>query len=165
MRITEIKITVRRVVGDFEFNEVTMIAELEHGDDPVVKRKQLTEMCLADTELEMSDPLPAELEEIDAEILAEEIEEIKEEIKEDPVVKKKAKKTKVKKVVTTPYNRESDQHKALFFSLLVDINKDWKKSKAKEAKAASLSLNGADFLDAEGDILEAFKESVERLLK
>lgn len=58
----------------------------------------------------------------------------------------------------TPYARENELHKKLVGELLDREFPGWKRSELfAKAKAASVSMAGSEFLDAEGLILEAFK--------
>lgn len=82
-----------------------------------------------------------------------------------PAAKKPAAKTPRKKKPQV-YDRESDTHKEIFSTVLKGVSPNWKKDaklKAK-AKSASVKLEGADFLDAEGEVLASFKQSVKKHL-
>lgn len=58
----------------------------------------------------------------------------------------------------TPYNRDLDLHKRLIATFLDAEFKTWKTNVPK-AKAASIAVNGTEFLSEEGTILESFKEA------
>lgn len=76
----------------------------------------------------------------------------------------KGKKTFKKKPQS--YARDNDTHKEIFSGVLKAVKADWKKSAAlkKRAKDASVKLEGKDFLDAEGEVLTSFKQSVKKLM-
>ncbi len=80
-----------------------------------------------------------------------------------PAAEKAGKKFKVKAQV---YQRGNDAHKEIFSGILKEVAPNWKKddkSKAK-AKTASTELEGEDFLDAEGEVLATFKQSVKKFM-
>lgn len=94
-------------------------------------------------------------------------EELKEEVKTDNKEKKievKAKKSApetkpVKKISkATAYDRALDTHKNLLGSFLDKKYPKWRTSDSlKKAAEASKALNGTDFLDENGEILDSFK--------
>ena len=101
-------------------------------------------------------------------------EEVKEEVKQEAKEKKtepKAKKitseTKpVKKLFkATAYDRTINTHKNLLGTFLDKKYPKWRvEPLLKKALEASKSLNGQDFLDENGDILESFKVSFSSLM-
>jgi flagellar biosynthesis GTPase FlhF len=94
------------------------------------------------------------------EVAEKDIPEVKE---EEKVVEKK--KTTVKlKVKLTPYDRNLEIHKKLFKGLLDSNFPTWK-SKPATAKEASVQLEGEDFLNAEGEIVESFKTLLKKALE
>ena len=93
-------------------------------------------------------------------------------ISEEPAVEVEAKKTKkatatkVKKVakpVGTPYNRGNEIHKKIMGDLLDKTIPGWRSNAAK-AVEVSKSLEGQEFLDSEGLVLETFKEEFKKRL-
>lgn len=62
------------------------------------------------------------------------------------------------------YARDNDTHKEIFSGVLKAVAPQWKKDAAskKRAKDASVKLEGSDFLDAEGEVLASFKQSVKK---
>lgn len=87
-------------------------------------------------------------------------EEKKEEKKEESKKEEPKKETKrrIKKVTTSVYNREDEAHKALIGAFLDKEYKTWRtKNELPKASKASKTLNGSEFLNAEGEILDAFK--------
>lgn len=85
---------------------------------------------------------------------------------EKPKKKRKAPAKKSFKPKPQVYDRENDTHKEIFSGLLKSLSPNWKKdSKLKiQAKNASVKLEGEEFLDHEGEVLEAFKGSVREFL-
>lgn len=100
-------------------------------------------------------------------------EEKKEEKKEEPKKEepkkeepKKETKARIKKATSSVYNREDETHKALIGQFLDGEFKTWRtKNELPKASAASKALNGKEFLDAEGKILEAFKVEFRSFMK
>lgn len=64
------------------------------------------------------------------------------------------------------YNREIEQHKEIFSGVLKSVNPDWKKSEASKNKAKEVSqkMEGKEFLDANGEVLDSFTADVKKLL-
>lgn len=85
----------------------------------------------------------------------------KEEKKEEP--KKEEKKTRAGK--PTPYDRNLETHKALMGTFLdSSLGKNWRdKSILAASGKASRDLQGKDFLDGNGDIIESFKTEFLRI--
>ena len=106
---------------------------------------------------EKKTPAPV-VEKEDEELEEEEPEVVKQEIEES----KPKKEAKAKKKKGTTYSRANDQHKAMLGDLLRVHAPDWKSSEKNKAKARDLSqsLEGKDFLDAEGEILDSFIEII-----
>lgn len=67
---------------------------------------------------------------------------------------------KKRKGKVTPYDREKDLHKDMVSILLDGAFPKWEKKEklVKKAKNASKKMDGADFLDSEGNILDSFRE-------
>jgi len=168
-RIAEISYMKRTNLGNYEHEEITATVVLDEGDDAEQSLVDL-KAFVAGEKKETPAPktvAPKKSKAIEKEEEIEEIEEVVEEDEEEEVKPKaKAKTTpapKKKKSKATPYDREEELHKTIFGDCLTEINKKWrtdKKLKLK-AQAASRVLNGADFLDADGEVLESFKESLE----
>ena len=82
---------------------------------------------------------------------------------EEVKVEKKSKRLSTKEVV---YDRGSDVHKNLLSTYLDDIYIGWNTgSNLAKASKASRELNGAPFLDSEGQILYSFKEAFASYMK
>lgn len=64
------------------------------------------------------------------------------------------------------YARDNDTHKEIFSGVLKAVAPNWKKdaSSKKRAKDVSVKLEGAEFLDAEGNVLATFKQSVKKAM-
>lgn len=82
-----------------------------------------------------------------------------EEDEEEVAPVKAAKKTKAK---TSNYSRSNETHKAMFADALNNSFPSWKKTDAGKSKAKKLSqdLDGTEFLDASGEILESFLDAM-----
>lgn len=84
--------------------------------------------------------------------------------KEDSKIEDSPKETqkassKKKKSKNSPYDKTNDLHRNILKSFLNSEVSDWKKS-PEDAKHASSDLNGVDFLDESGTMLNSFKEKV-----
>lgn len=94
-------------------------------------------------------------------------EELKEEIKDEAKEKKTEAKAKKSTLETKPvkklnkataYDRALDTHKNLLGSFLDKKYPKWRNADSlKKAAEASKTLNGSDFLDDNGEILDSFK--------
>jgi hypothetical protein len=91
------------------------------------------------------------------------VEETPVEAAEEVKVEKKSKRLSTKEVV---YDRGSDVHKNLLSTYLDDIYIGWNNgANLAKASKASRELNGAPFLDSEGQILGSFKEAFASYMK
>lgn len=65
------------------------------------------------------------------------------------------------------YNRSIEAHKEIFSGVLRSINPDWKKSEdsKKKAKKVSEAVEGEEFLDGNGEVLDSFKALVKKKMK
>lgn len=93
------------------------------------------------------------------------VEVVEEQKKEEPVVveeKPKKKKTTTKKVKVkyTPYDRSLDVHKKEFAKVLDENFPEWRKKYLAEAKDLSIQMEGEDFMDSRGEVLDTFKEAM-----
>jgi hypothetical protein len=91
------------------------------------------------------------------------VEEPMEEEKEEEVATPKAAKAGKKfKAKTSTYSRANETHKSMMADALNEHFPDWKKTAEGKAKAKKLSqtLDGAEFLDGDGEILESFIEAM-----
>jgi outer membrane biosynthesis protein TonB len=188
-----IKYLRRKNLGNYEHEELEVSASVE-GSDPQEVMDTLKAFVLSNLGLETSEKVEAPKKEIakkeEVKVTKEKPqakeEEVKEEVKEEEakeeeVVKeepkkeeaKEEKKPKAKKETTvkvkatklTAYDREHDPHKALLSKFLDEEFKGWRKpDELKKAGAASRALNGTDFQDGNGEILESFKEAFRKMM-
>lgn len=63
------------------------------------------------------------------------------------------------------YTRDSDLHKKLFVEEMKKVSKTFLKDFGDKAKAISIKLDGKEFLDADGAVLESFTESLKKMMK
>lgn len=65
------------------------------------------------------------------------------------------------------YDRSIEQHKEIFSGALRSIAPDWKSSEdsKKKAKKSSETLEGEEFLDENGEVLDTFKQKLKKLMK
>ena len=143
MKITEVRVDITINKGNYESEKIGFTAQLEDGEDAITIRDHLKNLCTK--EAVINTPLEAYIESVD---------KASKEVKEP-----KEKKTKKLKIKLTPYDRNLEIHKKLFQSLLSEINPDWKKDPSK-AKSVSQTLEGVEFLDESGEIVESFKNKL-----
>lgn len=64
------------------------------------------------------------------------------------------------------YDRNNETHKELFSGVLKVVAPDWKKTADSKAKAKTVSqkMVGKEFLDANGEVVAAFKTEVKKLM-
>jgi hypothetical protein len=63
------------------------------------------------------------------------------------------------------YSRTSDLHKQLFVEELKKISKTFLKDHPDKAKSISIKMDGKEFLDADGVVLETFRDTLKKLAK
>lgn len=102
-----------------------------------------------------------EEETVDAEDTEEAVEEEEE---EKPA---KAKKTKERKTKAAAYDRSNETHKKLFAEILSKINPKWSKEPRlrEAAKKASAKLEGKEFLDKSGEMIDGFVLALRKMMK
>jgi hypothetical protein len=168
MKITELKYTERKNLGNYEHAELSATALLEDGEDlasAFYTLKQYVELALCNELIKHSQK--------QEEVV------VPEPVVEAPVKEKKTK-AKKEKVVEAPvsdetsnipaipeekpakpavvYNSTIAEHKSIFGGYLTKkYENSWKTSHpADEIKSFTASLNGKDFLDNDGKIVESF---------
>ena len=180
MKLNDISVTMRFNKGNYEHKEVTFTAKLDEHENPITVRMLLEKICSEDdasiwpSVIEV--PLAQATLKIDAEAIAApekkirtpkkivaleetKAEEFPEQESEDQL-KPIPPKRKTKAVVNTPYDRSSSVHTNLFSGLLDTHFPAWRTSMKAQAKTVSVALEGQDFLDEDGSILEAFIDSL-----
>lgn len=186
--MTQVKYMRRFVTGEYEFEEFTVMVDLEETSGTLETMAQLKKQVEAAQAGETEEPKPkkrktkpepeAEEPEAEAEEEAEEPEteepeaeeeEEEEDDKGEPIsvdskgnVKKRKKNFKKK---PQTYQR-NDTHKEIFSGVLKAVAPDWKKTQESKAKAKSVSqkMEGEEFLDEEGEVLPEFKAEVKKLM-
>ncbi len=177
-KIVEVRYDATYNRGNYESEKIGATAQVGDNEDPADVLAKLKDLCSGKT--------PAKAEKS---IAKEEVVETAEEVKETPVEKpkkqKKAKETpapepeaevevaeekpvvKKKASKATPYNRANDLHKKLLGQFLDGVVKGWREDSAVKARCgqASVDLNGTDFLDEEGMIIDSFKAAFEAHLE
>lgn len=171
MKIKTITYTERKVLAQYEYAELSSVAELADGEDEAEAVIKLMEYVAAALNREMS----AIKENINGKVSGKcnesgsndggnsQEEQIK---KEDKTDKKTNKRTKKEGTTSTSksnskseyvaYNRDIEAHRQLLSSHLSSKYPTWK---TKEGiKEFSASLAGKDFLDENGNIVESFEK-------
>ncbi|MBP6738759.1 MAG: hypothetical protein KA146_02160 [Leptospiraceae bacterium] len=190
MQVTQITAMRRRPLEQYGHVEISMVATLEDGANVMnsaiqlrryVEQATLERIPMEETQQmsfptkeaeEKSKPVEAKAEtkvEAKAEVKEEKKVEAKEEkkakAKAEPKVEAKAE-PKAKKVEGTPYDRSNDLHKKLMAEFLdAQFTPNWKTTVLQKAKDASVALEGTAFLDAEGLMLQSFKDAFVQKMK
>lgn len=185
-KVNSIKYTRRWNLGQYEHEELTVDAAVEEGENASEVLEEVMEFVLSkgklqtngkdkpsekvvvadgptpkpNTPVPTADKTKAKKEKAAAPPKKEAIEEKKEEKVEEKTEEQPQRKTKVVGKVTK-YNRNLDLHKKLLSETLEENHKGWR-ANASKAKEASIKLENdeVDFLDAEGKVLESFKEAL-----
>ena len=157
MKINAIEYLRRVNKGNYEHEELKASAAIEDNEDKYScfkSLKEFVEECLGLKENKEQLPLPIQKE---AEVVKEEL--VVEEVKKKKERKSEVEKKSVKKInKATQYDRTLQTHKSLIGALLDTKYPKWKKGDLiNKATQASQVLNGEDFLDENGDMLESFK--------
>lgn len=163
-KVTEIKYTYRKNLGNYEHEETTVVGVIEEKQDAISCLKELVELARTDLSktvyTKKEDKVPEQLE------LPKQTEDSPKEENTEVAEPKTKSKGKAAKAVPklTPYNRENDLHKKFFSEVLQEHFPEWKKDITK-AKEVSVKLNGMDMLDAEGAVVQTFKDAVIEKMK
>ena len=166
MKIKTITYIERKNLGNYEYAELSSVAELADGEDEVTAVEKLIAYVQASLKTEIAKtPITGEV--------------LPEPVVEAPKKEKKAKKEKVPSVIDpselppvepegfiskpakeklVAYNSAIAEHKSIFGGYLAKkYDTSWKTSHpADEIKSFTASLNGKDFLDNDGKIVESF---------
>lgn len=190
MQVTQITAMRRRPLEQYGHVEISMVATLEDGANVMnsaiqlrryVEQATLEKIPMEETQQmsfptkeaeEKSKPVEAKVEAkaetkvgAKAETKAEVKEEKKAKAKAEPKAEAKAE-PKAKKVEGTPYDRSNDLHKKLMAEFLdAQFTPNWKTTVLQKAKDASVALEGTSFLDAEGLMLQSFKDAFVQKMK
>lgn len=179
--ITEVKYLFRRNLGDYEHEEIGLTASLPEGmeaSDAIAEMKELAVSSVgaylvnekketspepakaASGKRSKAKPAPEEEEEEVEETEEGTEEENDEEVEEKAPKKPAAKKATSKKSKASPFDRDNDLHKDILGAFLDEEIPKWRKKEklVKRSRSASKEMEGEDFLDKEGNILESFKE-------
>lgn len=164
MIITEVKVEMVKNTGNYESERIGFTATLEENEFALEVRDRLKELCFAAFNHSETIPLFVEEKEKEKEIAtskkpAKKKSPVKAEEEETIVAVEETKSKKKLKVKLTPYDRTLEIHKKLFQTALNELVPNWKENPAK-AKDASISLEGAEFLDLEGSVVDSFKEKL-----
>jgi len=179
MKITELKYTERKNLGNYEHAELSATALLEDGEDSAsafYTLKKYVELALCNELIKHSQ----KQEKVPSVIDPSELPPVEPEGFISKPVKEKKTKAKKEKVVEAPvsdetsnipaipeekpakpavvYNSSVAEHKSIFGGYLTKkYENSWKTSHpADEIKSFTASLNGKDFLDNDGKIVESF---------
>lgn len=195
MEVKSMEYFRRKNIGNYEHEELKVSAVMEEGEGGKQAFAKLKDFVLDCLDIKQKDEsqlvLPVMTKEPKKEAVKEAVKsekaseekkpsdskvdnKVKEEEKKakgrpkSEVIKAPAVETKpVKKAVKyTNYDRSIDTHKNLLGQFLDKSYPTWRVAEnLKKASEASKALNGASFLDSEGEILDSFKESFSKLME
>ncbi|OPZ24339.1 MAG: hypothetical protein BWZ03_00219 [bacterium ADurb.BinA186] len=179
-KIVEVRYDATYNRGNYESEKIGATAQVGDNEDPADVLAKLKDLCSgkapARAEKSIVKEDPVETTEAAQETTVDKPKRSKK-AKETPApqpqeeaeeaVEEKAAPAPKKKSKATPYNRANDLHKKLVGQFLDSIQKGWRDDSAVKARCgqASVDLNGTDFLDEEGVIIESFKEAFKKNLE
>lgn len=190
MGILEVKYAKRFNLGDYQHEEYTIVAEVEEGESAdtvlatikeMVHRNQAGKSNVDEPKMQVAateeQPVakkgkgrppgaknkPKGTVEAASEVVAKE----EDEKEEEAAAEEKAPPQKKLKKVGETYSRSSEIHKKIFAEILGDVYPMWKSTEDGKSKAknASMKMEGVEFLDSEGEVLESFLAELEFNLK
>lgn len=170
MKIETITVMQRKNLGNYEHIEISASARVEEGEEALTAMMSLKTFVVAALEgkaEEVKAPAPV-VEQPVAELppVIEEVPEVKKErkprAKKAEVVEEVPAVPEVKKEKLVAYDSTISEHKSIFAGYLSKKYENaWKTVKpAEEIKAFTASLNGKDFLNTDGKIVESFLDLV-----
>ena len=164
MDIKNIRVSIRRNLGDYEAAELSLDAELGVGDDPQecinILRATIESNLLPRNFHSMSDKEQEAALKIFNKAVGKgtKTKAPKEPAKteEAPV---KAKRFKAK---NTPLDPNKELHKKLFGQAMTEVVPNWRKKEILQKKAGKImkKLSGTDLIDSEGEVLESFVDAI-----
>jgi hypothetical protein len=168
MKITSIDYLRRLNLGNYEHEELkasALIGENDSAEICFIALKEFVENSLGIVkETKEQFPLPIvkeepKIEETKAEETKAKEVKVEEEVKKKKERKPEIEKKPVKKISkATMYDRVLETHKSLIGAFLDTKYPKWRKNELiKKATQASKDLNGIEFLDENGEMLESFK--------
>lgn len=155
MKIKTITYTERKVLAQYEYAELTSVAELADGEDEADAVIKLMAYVTASLNKEITKAVEAPVVETPV-VVEEPKKEKKPKAKKEKVVEAPVEEPIGKNVVI--YNSNLQEHKSIFGGYLTKkYENSWKTSHpADEIKSFTASLNGKHFLDNDGKIVESF---------
>lgn len=161
MKIKTITYTERKVLAQYEYAELTSVAELADGEDEADAVIKLMAYVTASLNKEITKTVEAPV--VETPVVEEPKKEKKPKAKKEKVIEAPVetqepvyKEPTGKNVVI--YNSNLPEHKSIFGGYLTKkYENSWKTSHpADEIKSFTASLNGKHFLDNDGKIVESF---------
>jgi hypothetical protein len=172
MKITTIKYMERKNLGNYEHKEITAEAILEEGENTLaamVNLRFFVQDALEGSVYKVEESPVTHDEETKTNLPVEEVKEKKKRAKKEkvpsvidpselPPVEPEGFISKPAKEKLVAYNSAIAEHKSIFGGYLnKKYENSWKTSNpADEIKSFTASLNGKDFLDNDGKIVESF---------
>lgn len=172
VKFAEVKYSKRVNLGNYESEEVGVVAVIEEGVDVQEAIQYCKDVVAGKAPKEKTKESPKKPQSKKAtgtstaskKQPSEKTEEKEEpappvEEKKAPAKKAPAKRTRAKKVKVVEYDRTSDSHKKRISSLCADVlGDDWRQDKEvlKKVKEASMSLAGTAFLGEDGELVDGF---------
>lgn len=160
MEVKKIVYVRRYPKEDYGFMEVTLDAELSAEDSPAECLEELKEIIDGHISGNKTNSVKGEKNNGSKKSASKEVSQEDDKEKDQVIAPPKRRATK-----TTPYDRKNDLHKKLVAEYLDEAMPVWKEKLPNRAQVVSVKMNGKDFLDADGNILQSFKDEYLKLLK
>ena len=147
MQITEIKYSKRFNLGNYEAEEIGLVADVMDG-------KNISK-CLEELKTTIS------------KMRSGTDNEVTEKVETKETSKSEEKRLKTLKKKAAKYDRNNESHKALFIEMLNVAFPKWSETKESKAKGkeVSMKMEGLDFLDEKGKVVDEFYSKFKKLMK
>lgn len=183
MKIFEVRVDITRQLKQYESDKVGVSAILEDGDDVCqviqdckkicegqileVKGTSTTKVDVKQLELPIENKPEIRVKPEAKKAPAPKVEEVKAEEPKKEEPKKVKKEAAPKKPKNITYSRENDLHKKHVGQFLDDKYMTWRKDPKVKAAAveASKAMEGKEFMNSSGEIIEEFKTSFTETLE
>jgi DNA-binding protein H-NS len=154
MKVKLVSYLKRKNLGNYEHEQIRLVAELEKGDtvsETISFLKEEAEKHLGQSVETVNSDFETKK--------AHTTESPKSEmVAEQDVAKPKKASKKSPKNKNVPYSRDITLHTDLVKGLFTKHFPNWRKDLLVQAKQASIDLVGTDLLDEEGNVLESFEK-------
>lgn len=167
MNIVEIKYGRKFNTGDYTSETIEVTSSLEKSDDPSQVLKELISFvesrgATQSAPVAVVQAVEPQAPVVEAPVVTAPTEEpsFQAEVQAEVEKVKAKKKPRKPKKTYAVYDRSIETHKNIFRETLDKNYPNWTKTLAPKAKAASLALEGKEFLDEEGIVIPEFLEAL-----